>query len=92
MEFADARERMYMREIASLLAGKSVETLGGTEQGAIKSISLEEIKKRIDGADHDEPRLMRALDHMVHTGAIERRDFAWRTTPQFARWRRALEN
>jgi hypothetical protein len=83
MLLIDAKEKYYLKEIARLLSGKTSEVLGAPEGTGAKSVDLGEIKKRIDGAEHDEPRVMRALDRMVHAGALEKSGFRWSTTPRF---------
>ena len=91
MMLVDAKERYYIREISRLVSSKSVETLGAPEGSGIKAIDLMEIKKRVDGAAYDEPRVMRALDRMVHAGALEKRGFLYQTTPEFPHFLRELD-
>lgn len=92
MHVMDGKELHYIREICQLLAHKSVETLGGSETAGVRSIDLDEIKKRVEGAHYDEPRVSRALEDMVHEGALVRDGFHWKTTPKFRSWMRSLDN
>ena len=91
MQFMDSKERYYMREIARLVSGKHTESLGNPEGSGTRSVELGEIKKMVDGATYDEPRVMRALDRMVHSGALQKSGFRWMTTPRFAAWFRDLD-
>lgn len=91
MEYIDAKEKYYIKEIARLLSSKSAESLGAPEGAGVKAIDLNEIKKRIEGAAYDEPRVMRALERMVHAGALEKSGFRWETTPKFTAWFRDFD-
>lgn len=87
----DMVEKRYMKEICRFLSAKTVETLGCSDASAKKSATLAELKKMVDGADHDEPRLSRALDHMTHAGWLEKDGFRWVTTPDFSHWKQELQ-
>ncbi|NUP90805.1 MAG: hypothetical protein HUU25_13470 [Candidatus Sumerlaeia bacterium] len=92
MMLIDAKEKRYMQEIGRLVSTKTCETLGAPEGGGKRSVDLNEIKKYIDGAAYDEPRVMRALDRMVHGGALAKTGFRWETTPEFAHFLRQLQD
>jgi hypothetical protein len=88
----DSKEKRYIIDIARMLRSKTTDALGGSELTAKKTTTLDEIKKRVDGADHDETRVQRALNHMIHDGAIERSGFQYVTTPHFTAWMRDIQD
>jgi hypothetical protein len=95
MRILDAKQRYFMQEIARLLMGKSSDLLGeqrDEEQrdGVGKSISLGEIRQRIQEASKDETRLVRAIDRMVSGHALERVGFGWKTTSTSAAYFREV--
>jgi hypothetical protein len=90
MRILDPKQRYYMQEIARLMLGKSSDLLGERRDEAGKSVELSDINQRIPEAGKDEPRLMRAIDHMVAGKALERSGFGWKTTSTSAMYFREV--